>query len=305
MLLGIDIGGTSIKLAILDGSPGDRDARSPLHVTRSKTYERPDRQRLVQVLRSALASVPAELRQRVSAVGVCAPGLVDESGRIIKAVNVPGLEGLTPAEVVAHAGHDTLPEGIRVLAQTDAHAAAFDFAVTHAVQGRLLAISMGTGIGAAIMDGPDNRPLIVSGRGPGHLGQLDVSLPELEPSVPIGPDGGRGSLEAYMGLPALRDRFGPRLGRVLDQAELHPDQPPLAALVKALRIAHAIYRPSMIALLGGVGIRLGPVIADVRSATCRELTGLAQIGWELRAGDSDFHAASGAARLARSALSGN
>lgn len=296
MLLGIDIGGTSIKLAMLPAPDWDK-VGGLLHAARSKTYERPDRQRLVHVLSAALAQVPSKLRQAVSAIGVCAPGLVDATGRIIKAVNVPGLEGLTPAEIVALAGQELLQDALPVLAQTDTHAAAFDFAVTHGVQGRLLAISMGTGIGAAVLDGPDHRPLIVSGRGPGHLGQVDVSLPEHEKSVPIGPDGGRGSLEAYMGLPALRHRFGPQLGRVLDHADLHPDRPPLAALVKALRIAHAIYRPSTIALLGGVGIRLAPLIDGLHAATSRELTSLAQRDWQLKAGESDFHAAAGAARL--------
>ncbi|MBY0312801.1 MAG: ROK family protein [Phycisphaerales bacterium] len=297
MLLGIDIGGTSIKLAIL-ADPVGNPANPPLYTARSKTYERPDRQRLVHVLAAALAQTPGEMQHALSAVGVCAPGLVDASGRIIKAVNVPGLEGLTPADIVSLAGQETLPHGLPVVPQTDTHAAAFDFAVTHAIQGRLLAISMGTGIGAAVLDGPDHRPLIVSGRGPGHLGQLDVALPELDANVPIGPDGGRGSLEAYMGLPALRARFGPQLGRVLEHADLHPNHPPLAALVKALRIAHAIYRPNTIALLGGVGIRLSPLIDDLHAAASRDLTGLAHPGWELRSGDSDFHAASGVARLA-------
>lgn len=291
MLLGIDIGGTSIKLAVL--SPEGEIRRT----IRSSTYERPDRGRLLGVLSKAISDISTAFEGPVTAVGVCAPGLADASGRIIKAVNVPGLEGLTPAELVRTAASDRLSPGVPISSHGDAYAAAYDFAKSHPTTGRLLALSMGTGIGAAVLDGPDERPLIVSGRGPGHIGQLDVGTPELERDVPIGPDGGRGSLEAYLGLPALKARFGDRLGQVLESGELSPKMPPLAALVKALRLVHAIYRPQVIVLLGGVGIRLAPVVPAIHEATNQELTGVAQPGWRLMSGTSDFHAALGAARL--------
>ncbi len=291
MVLGIDIGGTSTKVAVLD-ERGER-----VLAARSLVYHRPNQPALVESLRRTLADIPGEVRPKIGCVGVCAPGLADAEGRIIRAVNVPGIEGLTVRELVDQAGSGLLSPGGRVSSWTDAHAAAHDFAVTHRVEGRLLALSMGTGIGAAVLDGPDHRPLIVSGRGPGHLGQVDVSLADLEPNVPTGPDGGRGSAEAYLGVPALRARFGERTEEVLVRGELDPSKAPLAALVRLLRIAHAVYRPQVIAVLGGVGTRLAPVLARTHQEVSRGLTGIARTDWTLRAGSSDFHAAMGAARL--------
>ena len=51
-------------------------------------------------------------------------------------------------------------------------------------------------------------------------------------------------------------------------------------------------------LAGGIGVRLGRVVAPLRANVERRLTSIARPGWTLATGDSDFHAARGAARLA-------
>jgi hypothetical protein len=101
------------------------------------------------------------------------------------------------------------------------------------------------------------------------------------------------TLEGYMGLPALRARYGDGLAGVM-----RVDGPPVGALVRALRIAHAIYVPQRVVLLGGVGIRMGALVAGIREAVSDGLTSLAKPGWTLEVGESDFHAARGAAWLA-------
>jgi hypothetical protein len=50
-------------------------------------------------------------------------------------------------------------------------------------------------------------------------------------------------------------------------------------------------------LLGGVGIRLGALIPQIKQAVDTNLTSIARKDWTLSAGDDDFHAARGAARL--------
>jgi len=57
----------------------------------------------------------------------------------------------------------------------------------------------GGGVGGWGVDG-GGKFLHVSGESPGHFGQLDVSL---DGEAPVGPDGGAGSLEAYIGTAAL------------------------------------------------------------------------------------------------------
>ncbi len=106
----------------------------------------------------------------------------------------------------------------------------------------------------------------------------------LDEDPPIGPDGGAGGVEAY-------------LGRIADPTQLDMSDDAVRALVRLLRIAHALYRPHHIALLGGVGRRLVHLRQGLLDATNHRLTNLARDGWTLGFGDDDFHAARGAARL--------
>jgi hypothetical protein len=101
-----------------------------------------------------------------------------------------------------------------------------------------------------------------------------------------------------MGLPALRARFGDDLSGAIASGAIRADRPPLSALVRALRIAHAVYLPERIVLLGGVGIRLRPLLGEMRERIADGLTTLARPDWTLEAGESDFHAARGAAWMA-------
>jgi predicted NBD/HSP70 family sugar kinase len=146
-----------------------------------------------------------------------------------------------------------------------------------------LALSIGTGVGASVLD-DGGKFVHVSGETPGHFGQLDVSL---DADPPVGPDGAAGSLEAYVGA-----------GARVDWASVRVGDAPARALVRAIRVAHAIYRPTYVALAGGVGIRLGRLVDELRAAADEKLTRVARPGWTLFCGDSDYHAARGAARFA-------
>lgn len=299
--LGLDIGGTSVKAVLLDSARGERELRA----ARSAPYARPGREELMAAIESVARAVVAS-GESIAGIGVCAPGLRDESGMIVRAVNVPGLEGVSVLELVEEAV--CRPLGVSLASRhgggavfecVDAHAAAIDFRRQHPAPGRLLALSMGTGVGASVLDdGPGGAPipLIVSSSGPGHVGHMDVSLGEA--GVPIGPDGARGTLEAYVGLPALRARFGDGLPTAIASGRLRTTEAPLGALVRAIRVAHAIYRPGRVALLGGVGLALRPLAPDIRAAVNDGLTTLAHEGWTLEVGDDDLHAARGAAWMA-------
>ena len=152
---------------------------------------------------------------------------------------------------------------------------------------------MGTGVGAAIVDSDDGSKFLrVDGDSPGHLGQCDVSL-EGEPV--IGPDGGAGSLEGYLGVPALIERYGSAENALRD---MQPTDPPVRALARIIRIAHAIYRPQHVTLAGGIGIRMGRLLPALQEQVNADLTRIAREDWTLTAGEHDYHAAVGAARLA-------
>lgn len=275
--LGIDIGGGSVKAAAVEGG-------RLLWTGQSGRYARPTRQQLLAAVAEATTG-----RGRFDSVGLCAPGLLDGTKRyVVRSVNVPALEGLSFDELFAGAG---APPSARPLVVGDAYAAAFDLYVSWGLTGRLFVLALGTGAGAAVLD--DGRPLFVDGESPGHFGQVDVSV-EGEPV--IGPDGGAGSLEGYVGAAALARRYGPAFFHAL--GGLSPDDPPVRALARAIRIAHALYRPHHVCLAGGIGVRLAPLVPSLRAAVEKDLTDVARPGWTLAAGDNDFHSAAGAARLA-------
>jgi len=282
--LGIDIGGSFVKAALVDG-------RATLAESQSARYRRPSPDVLSEAIRGA-ASATGALARPFDVIGVCSPGVLDDDGVTIRAsVNIPALVGVRLDSLIARA-LDSGGSGPAIF--SDAHAGAFDVWSRERKLGRFAGISIGTGVGACVLD--SGVPLRVNGNSSGHVGQMDVSVEGAGEEVPVGPDGGRGSLEAYLGLPALERRFGHGVEQAIET--LAPGDVPMRALARAIRILHAIYRPDTIALLGGVGIRLGPVLPALREAITDSLTSLARPGWSLVAGESHYHAAVGAAKLA-------
>ena len=277
--LGLDIGGTSVKLALL------RDG-DVLRTARSTSYARPSADELVRTVREAAKEAIVE---PVTAVGLCVPGLLaDDRRTVVRSVNLPGLDGLRLDDLVAAA----LGRRVDALAVvTDANATATDVYASRKLTGRLFLLAVGAGVGASVID--DGRPLCVDGDSPGHFGQMDVSV-EGEPVV--GPDGGAGSLEGYLSAAALAARYGAEEGAWV--SNMRATDPSMRALAKAIRVAHAIYRPHHVCFAGGIGNRMGHLLPDLRRTVGDRLTNIARPGWTLAIGDSDFHAAQGAARCA-------
>ena len=286
--VGIDIGGTAVKLAGVD------TAGKVMWTARSRPYDRPTTRQLVAAIRQA-AEVKPGCAAPAAAVGLCVPGILDDARTtVLRSVNVPGLDGVRLDELVAAAvGVPAAPISIA----TDAIATAYDLYAARGKAGRLFLLAIGTGVGAAVLD--DGRPLRVDGDSPGHFGQMDVSI---EGHPVVGPDEGAGSLEGYLSGPVLARLYGDKPDDWADRVRV--EDPPMRALVRAIRIAHALFRPRHVCLAGGVGIRLGRMVPALRSAVNDRLTNIACADWTLSVGDSDFHAAQGAARLALASLRG-
>jgi predicted NBD/HSP70 family sugar kinase len=273
--LGIDIGGTTVKAAAIRH-------QETLWTCQSRPFSRPDSGMLI----TALQEVTSRLTEPPGTIGLCVPGLLDHAReKITYAANLPGLSELPLRELLGAAlGRADIPLSI----VNDANATAFDIYSTRPPQGRLLVLAIGTGVGASVLD--DGKPLYVEGDSAGHLGQMDISL---EGPVVVGPDGGQGGLEGYIGGGALYARYGAEAA-----TKIRPGDPAYLALVRIIRVSHALYRPHHICLAGGTGIRLSPLLSTLRAAIEPGLTSLARPGWTLSCGQSDFHAASGAARIA-------
>ena len=274
--IGIDIGGTSVKAAAVRNGLVEWTGKS-------ESYLRPARDEVAR----AIMQASSQLHETPGAVGVCVPGILNE-GRtaVLHSVNVPGLIGTPFVELLQPLGSPRPP-----VVASDANATAYDIYISRKLTGRLIAIVIGTGVGAAVLD-DGGEFLKVDGDSPGHFGQCDVSLDD---APPIGPDGGAGSLEGYIGVPALTARYGS-----VENAfrEMNATDPPMRALARMIRIAHGIYRPQHICLAGGIGIRVAHLLGELQTLTNEKLTKIAHPDWTLFAANDDFHAAIGAARLA-------
>jgi predicted NBD/HSP70 family sugar kinase len=281
--LGFDIGGTAVKAALVRDGITVATARSP-------SYARPSTEQLVAAMRACVVELASP--EAVTRVGLCLPGVLDPDRLLVElCVNIPAIQSVPLVELVEAA----LPGSPRPTVFGDAHAAGFGYWHDNPGSDRLLALALGTGVGACVLD--NGKLFRVTGQSSGHIGQLDVGfcgLPGEE--EPIGSDGGCNSLEAWIGVPALRTRYGHDLAPRV--ADIDINEPPLRALVRAIRICHAIYHPQRVALLGGVGIRLAPKVEAIKQAVDQNLTSVADPSWTLETGTSDHHAAAGAALLA-------
>jgi predicted NBD/HSP70 family sugar kinase len=288
--LGIDIGGTSAKVALIETTRVVNSLTVPTSSTnvvwtaQSPFYSRPNTEALVTALKKTVEGKPLICDR----AGICVPGLLDREKRMITlSVNVPGLMNVTLDEIARRAFGDAVP-AVQII--NDAVATATDAIAGKSISGRVVSIALGTGVGMGVLD--DGVPLFIEGASPGHIGQIDVSI---EGDECIGPDGGRGSLEGYLGVPALIARYG-STEKFLQSASA--DHTPIKALARAIRICHAIYRPHHVLLVGGIGTRLRRLGAEIQTLCNDKITSVARSGWQLHFGDHDFHAAQGAARLA-------
>src|SRR4051812_33995215 len=95
--LGIDIGGSSVKLAAL------QDGRQ-LWTGQSEFYSRPTTEQLIGAIREAAGGRIGANGSGADVAGICVPGLLDREKRMITlAVNVPGLMGIVLDDLVADA----------------------------------------------------------------------------------------------------------------------------------------------------------------------------------------------------------
>jgi len=184
--LGIDVGGTNVRVAVLDARTG-----AVLAVRRGALAGRTPEQvvRAVAVAaREAMAA--AGVRPAVAGAGVAAQ-LDGDSGRVLSAPNL-GWRDVALGEMLGAA------LGLPVRVVNDLTAAAWGEYRHGAARGKsgALVVFAGTGVGAAVV--VDGR-LLAGARGvAGEIGHVKVEPPPGEAERSCG-CGARGCLEAYVG----------------------------------------------------------------------------------------------------------
>jgi len=255
--LGLDIGGTRIKLALLDGDE--------LVDTRTTETGSEDGPAAVAARAAALAGAAGEGTR----VGVSLPGVIDaDSGTARLLANLPGWEGIDPRAELARA------LGRPVSLVNDGHA--FVLAESRLGAGRgardVAGVVCGTGIGGALVLGSELHRG-VGGRA-GEIGHTTVA-----PDGSACGCGNRGCLELYAGSRAIARASGAETFEDAARAAAAGDERALRAVEdagRALGIAIAtlavLVEPERIVVGGGTvealgELLLGRVRAEVASRT--------------------------------------
>jgi glucokinase len=256
--IGIDMGGTKVLgLAVDDEGVVLSEVRVATPGRRSAGENEPDTEGFELVI-EALASVTEQLRDTIDAevtsVGVGAPGLVDNTGVLRYAPNLPRGTGLDIVDRLS-----TRLRGMRTVVDNDATCAtvaewAFGAAtgVTDAVM-----VTLGTGIGGGIIAG-GHVVRGASGFG-GEIGHMVV-----DPTGPVCPCGKRGCWERFAS--------GSGLGRLARDA------------------AHAGRLDEVVSLAGGdaESVRGEHVTTAAKAGDIGALAVLGELGWWLALGLSNL-----------------
>lgn len=199
-MIGVDIGGTRIKLADVDGA----------RVVQRNVIPTPQGVSPAAFL-DALAAAIRRLASGPSEVGLGIPGEVDRNGRCYRLPNVPGFEG------VAFGAELETRLGARVVVENDATAAALgESAFGHGrAHASFLMITLGTGIGGGLV--LDRR--LVRGRN-GFAGEIGHVTVDPSPAAPPCVCGNRGCLESYAGARALVEYVKSRRGTATEARDV-------------------------------------------------------------------------------------
>lgn len=185
MLIGVDVGGTNLRIGVIDGLKvidehrvnadfsGLCKSNAPEHAVQAVTSA------LVDALSVALRNYPA-----ATAVGLGFPGFIT-SGRVLQSPNLPGLSDVDLATPLSAS------LGRPVIVENDALAAAYGEYHLHGRQGDgLIYLGLGTGVGGG---------LILNGKTyPGEHGvSMEVGHLIVEPDGRPCGCGNRGCMEQY------------------------------------------------------------------------------------------------------------
>jgi glucokinase len=213
--IGIDLGGTNIKMGLVDGA-GRVKARRLL-LTRAPAGP-------TQALERIGAKV-ADLRRqrRIASVGIGIAGLVDHAAGIVRVPpNLPGWNG-TPVK-------RTLEKltGLPVFCANDANAVALGEWLCGAGRGckHLLCVTLGTGVGGGII--ANGRLLVGANQAAGEIGHTAIFADGLPCLC-----GHNGCVERYVGARYVEDRARKRVRAQMKRLNDHKNQTSLFPGVKA------------------------------------------------------------------------
>lgn len=266
LTVGIDVGGTHTKLALVDDNGEISNFRRMPSDT--STDPQPFLDDLVQNARELVELGGAD----VMGIGMSLHGYVDDKGPIV-CPNTPALRGLNLRGLMEDAF------GLPVVVNNDltAHALAeYHFGSGRGTK-RFMVMAMGTGLGAGIII--DGEALRYAGGSAGDTGHVII-----QPGGPECSMGCKGCAEALIGVPGIERLAKERTGRDIPAHEViagarsgDPEMVPIIQQIGewlglTLATLSVIYLPERIALTGGQA-EAGKVLLEATERRFRELVG--------------------------------
>jgi len=209
MVLGVDVGGTNIRLAVVD-MQGKISERANQQAELSRLDGQDAAQHVLNTLSHAILPL-LEKHPQISAVGIGFPGFFDnKTGQMIASPNIPGLRDFPLADAL----HKRLHLPVHV--QNDASLAALGEFRFGAVQGlnSLLHLTLGTGIGGG---------LILDGKMYGGDGgmAMEIGHMHIAPEGRICGCGNTGCLETYASATAVSEGYFEQSGKRLNAQQIY------------------------------------------------------------------------------------
>jgi glucokinase len=245
MRFALDIGGTSIKCAIV--SDDGAIVRAGDFPTKASSDTKEFARSLIEGARHFLSQGD----EKITSVGAGMAGIVDgKLGIVIESPNLPGVKNLPLADILS------TELGLPAFVDNDATAAAWgEFLFGgHVGISDMLVVTLGTGIGGGLV--LDSK-LYHGMRGfAGEVGQIP-----LIPDGPQCPGGGRGCLEYYIGKAGLMEGYRDKvaMGHCIEPDELNVKA---RAGEKAAKESWEIYGADLGVVLAGISnlLDLGVII---------------------------------------------
>ena len=206
-IIGIDLGGTNLKIALLDLRFRILDKK----ILSTKSYSA--REQLIRVIVQATESILAGnklSRKQVVGIGVGLPGPIDaQKGFVHFFPNIPGWKNVNLRNILQK------ETGIPVALDNDANLMALAEYRLGAARGakNAICLTLGTGVGAGLI--LENKLFRGSGFAAGELGHLPVNI-----SGPKCNCGGIACLEAYIGNNRIMQKVKKAFGREIPLEEL-------------------------------------------------------------------------------------
>jgi glucokinase len=199
LTVGIDIGGTNLRIGVVDGLRVVHERRIAADFSELCRNNPPDIAwpQIINLTSSMLEEVFQQF-PGISSVGIGFPGFIDPAtGCIVQSPNLPGLSNVDLAGDLARA------VGRPIMVENDALAAAYgEFRLNGASdtssdikRGNLVYIGLGTGVGGGLVYA--NRPFAGEHGVAMEIGHLIVESPAANPKARLCGCGNRGCLEQY------------------------------------------------------------------------------------------------------------